>query len=83
MQESMKNAISKYNKTKEEASNAGVAAVHGLNPKIHPMLLAKVDKGEQIMMDLRTKLKNYKPRQSSLEIGIIKSKDEDRMAIMQ
>jgi len=42
----MKNAVTKYNKTKDEASQVGVAATHGIAPKIHPILLDKVDKGE-------------------------------------
>jgi len=42
----MTKAMQKYNKTKDEASQVAMQAVHGIVPKIHPMLLERVDKNE-------------------------------------
>jgi len=36
--------------------------MHGLLPKIHPLLKDRVDEKEQAMMDFREQLKNYKPK---------------------
>jgi hypothetical protein len=45
--------LSKYNRTKDQASNAGVIATRDLKPKIHPMLVSRVDEKEQMLMDFR------------------------------
>lgn len=75
----MTKALIKYNRTKDPASAAGIQYVHGLTPKVHPMLLGKVDDKEQMLMDFRDTLKAYKPRASTLEIAIIKRRNLDQV----
>jgi ATP-dependent RNA helicase DDX54/DBP10 len=79
--ESMQKSLLKYNKTKDQASQQAVDAVHHLDPKIHPMLLDKIDDKQKQLMDFRESIKNYKPKMSGLEIGILKTKDEARIGV--
>lgn len=75
LSESMTKALIKYNRTKDPASAAGIQHVYGLNPRVHPMLLGKIDEKEQMLMDFRDTLKAYKPKASTLEIAIIKRRN--------
>lgn len=80
---SLKKSLNKYNRTKDQASSAGMQLMHGVLPKIHPLLLDKVDEKEDMLMSFREAVKNYKPRASTLEIGIVKSKDEVKIGIFK
>lgn len=53
LESSVKKSLQKYNKTKDEASNAGRLVMRDVIPKIHPMVLSEVDANEQILMDFR------------------------------
>ena len=79
MHDSVKKSLSKYNKTKDQASKAGMDITRGLKPKIHPNLVSRVDEKEQMLMDFREQLKTYKPKSSGLEIGIMRTKDEAKI----
>jgi hypothetical protein len=46
---------------------------------IHPALLSKVDEKEEAMNEFKNLVSNYKPKQSVLEIGIVKTKDLERI----
>lgn len=60
-----------------------MVVMHNVVAKIHPILLDKVDKNEQYLMNFRESLKTYKPKQSTMEIGIIKTKDGQRISELQ
>jgi len=81
--ESMKKSLTKYNRTRDQASNAGKEAAYDLKPMIHPMIASSVDAKEHMLMDFRETLKNYKPRASTLEIGIMKTKDEKTIGMFR
>jgi len=83
LQESIKRSLQKYNRTREPASNAGKEAVYGLNIKIHPILAHLINEKEQMLMEFKEGLKNYKPKASGLEIGILKTKDEKQINIFK
>ena len=83
LQESIKRSLQKYNRTREPASNAGKEAVYGLKIKIHPILAHLVDEKEGMLMEFKQGLKNYKPKASGLEIGILKTKDEGQINIFK
>ena len=53
LESSVKKSLQKYNKTKDEASKAGLLAMRDVTPKIHPLVLGEVDQNEQILMDFR------------------------------
>mmetsp|Transcript_41812 Transcript_41812/g.63890 ORF Transcript_41812/g.63890 Transcript_41812/m.63890 type:complete len:296 (+) Transcript_41812:795-1682(+) len=80
--DSMRRSVQKYNKTREEASTAGLEKLNKTIPKIHPLLMDKVDEKEEVLMKFRESLKNYKPRQTCLEIGMIKAKDEGSLKML-
>lgn len=81
LQESMVKSVHKINKQKDQASTAGMIAVRGIDPKIHPMLVDTVDEKEQMLIDFKESVKNYKPKQAALHIGILKTRDEERIGI--
>lgn len=76
---SVKNAMIKYNKTKDPASTSSVSFVHSLRPAIHPLLARNVDKVEEDLMEFKEQIRNFKPKQSVLEIGITKTNDFERI----
>lgn len=73
---SMKNSLAKYNRTREEASKLGMQTVRDLNVGVHPRLKEDVDENEEYLQSFRNAVSAYKPKSSCLEIGILKSKDE-------
>mgnify|MGYP006097331761 CR=1 FL=1 len=46
MESSVKKSLQKYNRTKDEASKAGLLAFRDVVPKIHPLVLPEVDANE-------------------------------------
>jgi hypothetical protein len=73
----MKNSLIKYNKTKDPQSANSLKAIRErleLGPiKVHPICLALVDEKEAKLMEFKEALAGYKPKQSVLELGIIKT----------
>jgi hypothetical protein len=69
LESSVKKSLQKYNRTKDEASKAGLLAFRDVVPKIHPLV--------------REQLKTYKPKASGLEIGIMKTKDEGKIGMFR
>jgi hypothetical protein len=66
-------SLTKYNKTKDPASVNAITIVRNFSVSIHPMVHGKVDEDEEALMNFRESIKNYKPKQSVLEIGIAKT----------
>lgn len=77
--DSMKKSMHKYNKTKEAASQAGITAMRDLKLSVHPSFVDELDNADQFLMEFKQAVSNYKPKQSCLEIGILKTREEDRM----
>ena len=50
-----------------------------LMPRVHPMLLTKVDAHEEELDQFKESLSKFKPKQSVLEIGLIKAMDQSRL----
>ena len=48
-------------------------------PRVHPMLLTKVDSHEEELDQFKESLSKFKPKQSVLEIGLIKAMDQSRL----
>ena len=46
---------------------------------IHPLFADKIDAKEEALNDFRSQLSKFKPKQSILELGIVSSKDRDRI----
>jgi hypothetical protein len=46
LESSVKKSLSKYNRTKDEASKAGMLVMRDIIPKIHPLLACEVDSNE-------------------------------------
>ena len=80
---SIKLAKSKYNKTRDPASKSSVTLMHrhvANNPvAIHPQLLEMIDPRDVALNDFKQQLSAYKPKQSVLEINIVKSQDRSRI----
>ena len=70
---SIKLSLNKYNKTREPASVTAIRAIKDMNVGVHPMMLKDLEENEEELMQFRENLKNFKPKQSVLEIGIKKS----------
>jgi ATP-dependent RNA helicase DDX54/DBP10 len=69
-------SLLKYNKNRDPASQAGITAVRNiLVPRIHPLLAVKVDPAEEELDNFKESLRQFKPRQSVLELGLIKTLD--------
>ena len=83
LKESMTKSLQKYNKTKDQASQAGMLFCHNLIPKIHPLLIQNIDEKEQTLIDFREQLKTYKPKQCNLEVGIQKAKDGEKLSMLR
>ena len=49
----------------------------GLN--IHPLLADEIGEEEAALMDIRTALTKFKPKQCALELNIVKSNDQTRL----
>jgi len=81
--ESIKKSLQKYNRTRDPASNLGMQETHGLVPKIHPVLLDRVDKKQQELADFKALVSGYKPRAAAIELGLIKAKDDDAVSMIQ
>lgn len=54
MQDSMQKSLIKYNKTKTPASNLAMQQTHGMVPKIHPLLVDRVDTVQQALADFKS-----------------------------
>lgn len=76
LQKSIKNSLSKYNRTREEVSKLGIEIAKSLKIGVHPKLVDQVDAKESYLDELRQAVSAYKPKSSCLEIGIMKSKDD-------
>lgn len=77
-------SLLKYNKNREAASQSAVTATrHLLIPRVHPMLVTKVDSHEQELDQFKEQLSSFKPKQSALEIGLAKSMDTSRLQKFQ
>jgi len=48
-------------------------------PRVHPKLITKVDQHEEELDHFKESLSKFKPKQSVLEIGLIKSMDPQRL----
>ena len=79
LQKSIKNSLTKYNRTREEASKLGMEIAKSLRIGVHPKLVDQVDAKESYLDDLRQAVSAYKPKNSCLEIGIMKSKDDKQI----
>ena len=81
---SMKNSLMKYNRTRDPQSANSLKAIRErleLGPiKVHPLCISEVDEKEAKLMEFKEALGAYKPKQSVLEIGIIKTQDQARLA---
>ena len=53
LESSVKKSLQKYNRTKDEASKAGLLAFLDVFPIIHPLVLPVVDTYDKILMDFR------------------------------
>jgi hypothetical protein len=67
------------NKTKDPASHNSLAYVRenilGQPLAIHPSLTSSVDAKEEALNEFKNLISNFKPKQSVLELGIVKSND--------
>ena len=80
LKRSLELSLLKYNKNREPASQSAVTATRNfLMPRVHPMLLAKLDSHEEELDHFKESLSKFKPKQSVLEIGLIKSMDTQRL----
>jgi hypothetical protein len=59
---SIQKSLTKYNRTRDPASATGMIEAHKLTPKIHPLLLSRVDAKQQALTDFRAMVSNYKPK---------------------
>lgn len=63
---SIKNALSKYNRTKDPASNNSINYVRELIKRqpvaVHPQLAIHVDHKEQALVDFKSQLSQFKPK---------------------
>lgn len=71
----MVNSLKKYNKTRDPASANAVHMMRTIKLKTHPLLQTEIDETEEEAMKFKESLKAYKPKQSALEVGIIKTHD--------
>ena len=83
LQQSIKKSLQKYNRTRDQASKAAISVVKDLQPLIHPALKERIDQKESALMSFKCQLKNYKPKNSGLELGILKTKDERKISSFQ
>ena len=83
LRKSIKNAMLKYSKTKDPASQASVTVMRKLwnerSVAVHPALLDQVNDKERALATFKDQLSKFKPKQSVLEIVIGKSLDKDRI----
>lgn len=74
---SVKNSLMKYNKTRDPQSANSLKAIRErleLGPiKVHPLCALDVDDKEAKLMEFKEALGAYKPKESVLEIGIVKT----------
>ena len=81
--QSIKNSLTKYHKTRDPASVNSIAHMRDLLEKkkinVHPLIADEVDEKEADLMCFKEQLAAFKPKASALEIGIIKSKNDDRI----
>ena len=73
LKRSIELSMNKYNKTKDPASVNAIKVMRGVIPRIHPLLQDKVDLNEIALMEFKESLKLFKPKQSILELGIVKT----------
>ena len=77
-------SLLKYNKNRDAASQSAVTATRNLlMPRVHPMLLTKVDSHEEELEQFKDSLSKFKPKQSVLELGLIKAMDQSRLSKFQ
>jgi hypothetical protein len=80
LKRSLQLSLLKYNKNRDAASQSAVTATRNLlMPRVHPMLLTKVDSHEEELDQFKESLSKFKPKQSVLEIGLIKAMDQSRL----
>jgi len=77
LKKAIKNAMIKYAKTKDPASQHSITTMRQLIDKrpmaIHPTLLNQVDEKEQALLSFKAQLSKFKPKQSVLEVVIGKT----------
>jgi len=87
LKKSIRNAMTKYSKTKDPASQASITIMRNLHLgkpiSIHPALLDQVDEKEQALLTFKEQLSRFKPKQSVLEVSIEKTHDYARINIFQ
>jgi len=77
-------SLLKYNKNRDAASPSAVTATRNLlMPRVHPMLLTKLDSHEEELDHFKESLSKFKPKQSVLEIGLIRAMDQSRLSKFQ
>jgi hypothetical protein len=80
LKRSLELSLLKYNKNRDAASQSAVTATRNLlMPRVHPMLITKVDSHEEELDNFKESIRLFKPKQSVLEIGLIKSMDPNRL----
>jgi ATP-dependent RNA helicase DDX54/DBP10 len=80
LKRSLELSLLKYNKNRDAASQSAVTATRNLlMPRVHPMLVNKVDSHEEELDNFKESIRQFKPKQSVLEIGLIKSMDPNRL----
>ena len=76
---SLKNAIPKYNKTRDPASAASMQLMRQVIPSVHPLLKSSIDNKEEALIAFKNELSTFKPKQSVLEIKIAKTNDQEKI----
>ena len=76
MKQSLIKSLTKYNRTREQAYQAGISAMRIFKLTCHPMLKYTIDEKDEYLINLRQAISKYKPKSSCLEIQIGKTKDE-------
>jgi hypothetical protein len=66
LKKSISNAMDKYNKTRDSASQASITIMRNLHLNkpiaIHPCLLSQVDEKEQALLSFKAQLAKFKPK---------------------
>ena len=80
LKKSLKNAIPKYNKTRDPASQASVSLMRPKTVAVHPCLTSLIDDKEEALIAFKADLGKFKPKQSVLEIKIARENDADKIS---
>ena len=84
LRKSIANSTGKVNKTRDPASQNSLNYIRqniiGSAINIHPSLATKIDEKEEALNQFKSLISNFKPKQSVLEMGIIKTNDQERIS---